>query len=248
MTRVTRHIPFEGIANFRDVGGYKGAANQAVRWQRLYRSAHLAQASSTDLVSLRQLGIGNSVDLRSTKERDQAHYAIDFVETTHLAILPKVALLARQKIEQGAQISTQDAHDFMLQMYQGFVHEQQHEFSAFLHQVLTAQKPVVVHCTAGKDRTGFAIALLLLALGVHEDDVMADYLLSNQFFDKARPSRLQVSKEVMEILWSVRADYLATAIKEINRHHNSILNYLHQKLQFTPLQVDQLRASMLQEH
>ena len=54
MTRVIRHIPFEGIANFRDVGGYKGVANQAVRWQRLYRSAHLAQASSTDLVSFRR--------------------------------------------------------------------------------------------------------------------------------------------------------------------------------------------------
>lgn len=245
MNSVQRHLAFDGIANFRDVGGYKTTDNQTVQWRRLYRSAHLAEASPADLTKLQDLNLRYSVDLRSNKERKREYYAYDFVQTTHLAILPKVAELARNKVMTGGGITKTEAQAFMQQMYVGFVHEQQREFSAFFKQFLAAEAPLVVHCTAGKDRTGFAVALVLLALGVHADDVMADYLLSNQFFDTARPRRLMVSDEVMKVLWSVQPDYLTAALAEIHQHHQDVPSYLQGQLGLEPLQLEKLRERML---
>lgn len=245
MTTAKRYLTFEGIANFRDVGGYKGLANKELRWRQLYRSGHLAEASLYDLEKLKRLELQYSIDLRSAKEREQEHYAIDFVQTSHLNILPKVAVLARQTLFDQGNISVPEAQNIMREMYKGFVHENQAEFSLFIKQFIASDAPLVVHCTAGKDRTGFAIALVLLALGVHTDDVMADYLLSNQYFTTIRPTRMAVPLEVAQVLWSVQADYLALALSEINTHYQGITHYLETQLHLSPQHLMQLQTKML---
>src|SRR5690625_7213355 len=99
----------------------------------------------------------------------------------------------------------------MHQMYRGFVLEQQDRFAQFFDLVIARQGAAVVHCTAGKDRTGFACAMLQAALGVHRDDILADYLLTQQCYQisLARTSEeYGLSEEIMQILWGVEAEYL----------------------------------------
>src|SRR5690606_40943916 len=74
-------------------------------------------------------------------------------------------------------------HRILHEMYTSFFNHYTAQFSAFFKHVMQAQSPLVVHCTAGKDRTGFACAMLLTALGVHDDDILEDYLLTQQCYN-----------------------------------------------------------------
>jgi len=89
----------------------------------------------------------------------------------------------------------------------------------------------VFHCTAGKDRTGYAAALLLLALGVSRDVVLQDYLLTNRLYRRPPPPGDDATtRAVHEVIWSVRAEYLETALETMDREHGGVQGYLSQRV------------------
>src|SRR5690606_39912242 len=100
----------------------------------------------------------------------------------------------------------------MHEMYASFFTQYTDQFAGFFKLVLQAQSPLVVHCTAGKDRTGFACAMLLAALGVHDDDILVDYLLTQQCYKVELKPREGVDLQAMEVLWGVSSEYLEQAL------------------------------------
>lgn len=172
----SRRIKLDGSYNFRDIGGYAGADGRTVRWQRVFRSDGLAFLTESDLATLQPLGVTTLIDLRTIHELEQtgpsplidAHgvrhrhhpFIDDPVHPDRLNELPDLPQLYAGLIETGAET------------IRG-VFEALADDTAY---------PAVVHCTAGKDRTGIVISLLLRTLGVDDETIVTDYALTETYF------------------------------------------------------------------
>jgi len=231
--------PLEGASNFRDIGGYAAGAGH-FRKGRVYRSDHLADLSPQDLRILQELGIARSLDFRGAHERQRSPYQYDFLAshalTVEPTILPDLAAMASQ-----GRLDADMARKVMNKTYTEFVTQHSATFAQVFDQLLEADAPVVMHCTAGKDRTGFAVALLHRAAGVGPDDVMHDYLLTRRLFRRPDlPDNRGLSEEVLEILWGVEPEFLETAFKTIDREHGSFEGYAQQALNLDEARRDAL--------
>jgi protein-tyrosine phosphatase len=242
---MTRHIDFEGIENFRDFGGYATACGRGVKRGVLYRSANHAYATEADLQRMRDLGLAAIIDLRRTEERAREPskrwpgFAAAVVENDILSDHPDWAEMLRGKGSVGVDWFFQDAIGY----YERAPYEPRHLdlYTRYFRTLAEADGAVVVHCAAGKDRTGLICALTHHVAGVHADDVMADYLLTNDEDRMARKmaflgpwlrdnAGVSVDDEALRLAVSVRPEYLETAFGVIKEQYGSIDAYLEQAL------------------
>lgn len=218
-----RHIPLDGASNFRDLGGYPGQDGRPLRWRQLFRSDHLAGLSAADRARLQALQIRRTLDFRGEDERAAASYRLPGVDQHALSIEPTVVQRLRERAEQGQALTPALTTTLMQDLYRSFAGADAPAFAAFFRHLLQADGPVVFHCTAGKDRTGFAAALLLLALGVPRDLVMQDYLLSNQTYRRpAPPPDSPLPPEAMAVVWTVQASFLDAALQAVDNTHGGV--------------------------
>lgn len=248
---------FEGIHNFRDYGGYAardGRLKQGVLW----RSGQHGGATPADLAGVAELGITTVIDLRGDSERETMpclrHDAFDGLvlfapgETAGSELAPHE--------EAGRGITTADeAKAAMTKLYVNMPFRDVliRSLTLYFEALATRDGASLLHCLAGKDRTGLAAALLHRLLGVHEDDVMADYLLTNAAGNQqARIAAAggsirerygaQITDEAIVMLMGVDADYLHTATRSIEERHGSTERYAEQVLG-----VDAARRAALRE-
>lgn len=246
---MTRHITFDGIENFRDFGGYATAGGQALRAGRLYRSGHHARASDRDLETLAGLGISVIVDLRrpNERERDPSRRWPGFdgrvidSDAEQEKTVEWLAFLA------ASDLSIEALRRYMLDYYRAAPNDPRYVdlYSRYFHALADSEGPVLVHCAAGKDRTGVICALTHHVAGVHDDDIMADYLLTN---DPARiEARVAVvgpliheatgrmpSDEAVRYAISVDAEFLAESFAAMHDGFGSVDGYLEQALGMKP--------------
>ena len=168
-----RHYPFEGCFNFRDIGGYINADGQRVRWGQYFRAGRQERMTEDDLAKVEKLGIKTQVDLRMPVEIDrQGRGPLENLGTRyiHNSVLTAESI---ERLSQEAGITgTRYLHyiDYAPQIW----------LKLFEYLADERNYPTLVHCVAGKDRTGVTTALILYILGVDRDTVEADYLLTNQ--------------------------------------------------------------------
>jgi len=222
----TRSLPLAGASNFRDLGGYTGHGGRQVTWRRIFRSDHLASLTPDDQARLAALGIARTVDFRGERERAQLAYLLPAVEHYQLAIEPTVVQRAIELQRDGRALTAQDAVGLMQETYRGFVHENAPRFAEFFRILLAKDTPLVFHCTAGKDRTGFAAALILLTLGVPRDVVMHDYLLTNDLYRRPAMAEGHAPEEVLAVLWRVQAEFLDAALHKVDQDYGGLETYL----------------------
>jgi protein-tyrosine phosphatase len=242
-----RVLTLAGTSNFRDLGGYRGRDGRSVRWRRLFRSAHLGGLSEPDLAALAALGIARTVDFRGEVERAGMPCVLPGVTQHSLAIEPTGV----QRIEELAGVgSTLDAATMtglMQDLYRGLIADQAHRFAELFELLLQFDAPLVVHCTAGKDRTGVAVALILLSLGVSRELVMQDYLLSNDHFRRpVAATGSTIPAEALAVLWHVQQAFLDTALRAVDDDHGGIERYLEHRLGLSTAARDALAARYLQ--
>jgi protein tyrosine/serine phosphatase len=246
---------FDALDNFRDYGDYGTAAGRRLVGGRLFRSAHQARVSDADLERLAALGIGTVVDLRRPSERrDQpsrrpAAFAGTVIESDHDdgGEAPHLTFLKT------ADLTPDSGRRFMTDTYRRLPFEPAHLdlFSRYFRALGEADAPVLIHCAAGKDRTGLLAALTHQMLGVHRDDMIEDYLLTNTAVDlegrapgiarqlQARTGRA-VSHDAVVAFLGVEPVYLETALDEIAARHGSIDGYLEQALGVDPALRDRI--------
>ncbi|MBP7353227.1 MAG: tyrosine-protein phosphatase [Comamonas sp.] len=233
-TPFPRSVALQGTTNFRDLGGYTGADGRTVRWRHLFRSDHLAGLSQADLQALQELNVGRAVDFRGVEERVAQGYDWPFLTQHALAIEPTVVQRAFAMIHQGHRLTPADTVGLMQDTYRGFVIDNAERFATLFRMLLESDRPLVFHCTAGKDRTGWAAALILLALGVSREVVHDDYLLTNQLY--RRPPELAaraaqtVPQEILDVLWRVQMPFLDSAFALAEERYGTMDRYLAEAL------------------
>jgi len=226
----TRHLKLAGASNFRDLGGYPTRDGRAVRWRQIFRSNHLGHLTEADIEVLRGLGVRSAFDFRGTEERVAALCAIEEIAVHSLPIEPTVVAALRAILATGTPLSSADALHVMRDSYRGYVRHNTGRFRALFAHLLEDRAPLVIHCTAGKDRTGFACALILHALGVPDELIAEDYLLTNRFYRRDPNSSSDLPEEVKQVLASVQASFLAAAFETVSADDGDLDTYLNDGL------------------
>src|SRR5260221_11722476 len=221
-----RHLNLAGASNFRDLGGYRASDGRKVRWRQIFRSNHLGHITEADIEILRGLGIRSAFDFRGTEERATAWCALTEIVVHSVPIEPTVVASLRARLTGGVALSTVDAVDVMRDSYRNYVRQNTPSFRALFAHLFEDRAPLVIHCTAGKDRTGFACALILHALGVPDDMIAEDYLLTNRFYRRDRTASSDLPEDVRQVLASVQASFLAAGFDAITAKHVNLESYL----------------------
>ena len=246
MQNPPRSLNLAGATNFRDLGGYAGLDGRTLRWRKLFRSDHLAALTSQDLVTLSGLAVTRAFDFRGAAERAAVPYDLPGVLSHSLAIEPTVLMRMKERLALGQSLTAQGTVGLMQESYRAFVHDNSPRFAELFGHLLENDAPLVFHCTAGKDRTGFAAALILLTLGVPRPVVMQDYLLTNEWFVMPLSPPGLAPKEVLDVLWGVQAGFLDAALEVVDADYGGMPMYLEKTLGLDPEQRQRLIGLYLQ--
>ena len=253
----TRLVNLDGTDNFRDCGGYETIEGRRVKWGLLYRSDQLSNISEKDVALLENMGLKTIVDYRSKSEASAApDKEISGANTYSLDPNAKIAQLAAGSIDDNVNKSILDLlkeHKFNPEKYGNPEENMYKEYKKFINSVSSKKAyrklielildehnlPLVQHCRGGKDRTGFGVAVILLALGVREECVIYDYTLTTQYRVKKNKRQMKLYKQytkdektltLLSTLQQSKAIYMETAINEMKKAYGSIDSYLKDAL------------------
>ena len=224
-----RHLALQGASNFRDLGGYPTADGRALKWRRIFRSNHLGHLTEADVRVVRELGVKSAFDFRGVQERVAAACVVEEINVHSLPIEPTVVAALRAKLQARA-LSSADALEIMRESYRGYVRLNTHSFRELFTQILNDTAPLVIHCTAGKDRTGFACALILHALGVPAKVISEDYLLTNSYYRRDPNSAPDLPVDVRQAIGSVEASFLAAGFDAVSSQYGDLETYFRDGL------------------
>lgn len=239
---MTRHLRLEAVENFRDFGGYATADGRRMKARSFYRSASHGRATDADLAAIAALGLALIVDLRRPAERgrDPARRPEGFAGE----------VLVNDDEEsadddpwwsfvRSCDLSEAAFRAYLIDYYRAapFVPRHRDLFARYFRALAETDGPVLIHCAAGKDRTGVLAALTHRMAGVHEDDVLADFLLTNnpERMATRAPMLRQLIEEAtgrtpseaaLQTVMGVEAEYLAEAFRAIEAEHGSVDAYL----------------------
>ncbi len=250
-TERQRRLDLEGAVNFRDLGGYPVAGGRRTRWGVLWRSDSLADLTAADFLRVARLGLRTLIDFRLPIERARKPNRLPpeaGIETVELGFMPEGALELLRTVFRGA-ADAAAIEAASLRHYRAFPLAHTREYGAmFEHIERAAGRPVLIHCTSGKDRTGFGAALILLALGAERETIMADYLLTNQYrrdvgflFPPGTP------EAIVHQLTSAPQKYLEAALDVIAATHGSAEAYLEAAYGLGPERRARLRAVLTEQ-
>ena len=221
-----RSIRLTGASNFRDLGGYAGQDGRTLKWRRLFRSDHLGALNDADVALLTALGLERACDFRGGDERLQQVCAIPGLPVHSLAIDPTVVQAMKALMQSGGSLTASDTVRLMQDTYRAFVHHHAHRFAELFVHLLRGDGPLVFHCTAGKDRTGFAAALVLMSLGVSRTVAMQDYLLTNALYRMPDAASSSLPQEALQVLWRVQEGFLNAAFEAVDADFGGLSHYL----------------------
>lgn len=253
-----RIIALDGPLNFRDVGGYRNKAGQSVKWNKIYRSDSLSSLSFKDKIKLAKMRITVDCDLRSSYEKnaspDDLWSGVKYVDVPIYSDDVNEDKSSHKLYRLIHHIP--DLKDnFIGQIYQRTLlntHSQE-QFAKIFAELLELpdEQGLVYHCSAGKDRTGMTSALILMALGVDDDTIARDYLLTNTLYDFARsrnlPSNDEISKMIAKMNVTKGEGIAIRGITEtIRSGWGDFANFFKKELGFSQSDLKQLRQMYLE--
>ena len=241
-------LAFEGAVNFRDLGGHTGADGRQVKTRKLFRCGHLSKLSANDQALLEALDIGLICDFRSDREAEKLVSKVPaalHAQGMRLNIWPKSARRLGELLSDLAAgtLTDDDICRSQAVIYEEFVTDHADEYARLVARLGQADgRGLLIHCTAGKDRTGVGATLILSALGVPADAIMADYMISNSC-PRLRAELLTIARKYHAVseadearfirILGVREDSLQASIDAMIRVSGSVDAYLRDALKVT---------------
>ncbi|TYS31111.1 tyrosine-protein phosphatase [Bacillus pumilus] len=250
--------PFSKLANFREVGGLQTTDDMVIRQGMIYRSADLSRLTKQDIETFSTLGIQTVCDLRTTSERKShppkinEHDKIVHISMQPDSKMPSKWTMFRMLVAEGKSLSF---IPIMKDLYQSMLTDRKEE----IHKLFTllsdkSNYPLMLHCTSGKDRTGFLSALIQLAAGVPLQTVLSEYMRSNEGVKMLirRQQRFvrmmslyRVSKEQIQPLLGVQQDYLEDVLNEMMQTYGSVERYLIEACNIREVQLNEMKNILL---
>ncbi len=241
-------VPLQGGSNFRDLGGYAAADGRVVRRGAVFRSAHLGNLTDDDRAALGRIGVRTVVDLRGVNEAAETPHRIDGTGARIVGahIEPGVRERIRGAVADGSanphlmmQFLTDHYRDYPRRCAPGFR-------TLFATLSDGTHRPLVFHCTAGKDRTGFASALLLTLLGVPWDAVMEDYLRTNELWTGHIGRYPELDIDTRAAIVEARTPYLEAAFEVVRADFGGPEQFAERALGLDAPTRGRMRADLLE--
>ena len=258
LTRVAeRALPLQQGSNFRDLGGYPATGGKHVRWGRIYRSGATAMLTDADLMMIKALGLTDMIDLRSSEERVLAPTRIEGVRYTAVGY-SMMSMMSPGDVQ---------GQDRMQAIYRRMPVLFAPQLKVVFEELLAGDGAVAYNCSAGQDRTGFATAIVLSALGVPRDAILADYHLSTTYrrpefempkLDAATQAANPVAamfagfqndpayKTPRPLVDAQQTGFIEFALAEVETRYGSVDAYLDRELGVSAADVAKLRAMYLE--
>ncbi len=222
-----RRIALDGAVNFRDVGGYRTTDGRSVRWRSLFRADNLSGLSEPDRQAVRALRIATVIDLRTRAEVEQERFPVDAIPVA-FHHLPLTAELPTFGEFQSSGPSAYAGH------YLEIARQSGEQVAQAIRIIADARsRPVVVHCAAGKDRTGVLVAILLALLGVPDDVIADDYALSGEAMDvllerlfERLPEQAEEIRSAATAMSSATPANIRALLDGLRREHGSVESYV----------------------
>lgn len=267
-----RILEIEGAINFRDLGGYHTSDGRRVKWGKVFRSAQLDRLSERGIEQLVALNLKAVVDLRFAQESDRY--------PTIRAAVPNAEMLAWKDAEfvdskhqgQSMQMSWKDSLDThdpaqvreaMRINYPKKLYSHRVIYKEMLLRLIDEQTPLVFHCAAGKDRTGVAAAIILSLLGVSDELIIEDYLVTQiamqhlvenwvaggatdkHEYDDFQSRLASYPKAVVQPVFDADEAYIQTLLDYVNETYQGFENYALTTMEMSPESIDSLRERLL---
>jgi protein-tyrosine phosphatase len=253
-----RQIPIPGAVNLRDFGGYTTADGHSVRRGALYRSGTLTHLDRDAQQALLDLGVALICDLRRDAEKadEPTPFAPGAPARLEIPIDPGSAVEMRERLSGEADLNLADRIEFMVEINRELARDHADDYARMFAGLLDLPEGgFLVHCSAGKDRTGFACALILHCLGVPRATVVEDYLMTNEALDfegyilprvtaRLHPRPVPDRATIMALA-GVRPEYLQGAYEAIEAQFEGVEHYIEEAVGINPATRARLRNQFL---
>ncbi len=253
----SRVLPLAGAQNFRDLGGYSTRDGRRVKWGKIFRSGNLSRLTPDDFEYLSKLEIKMICDLRTTDEcRSEPNKWREARNITYWAREYRGGFGELRNTLASRLPTPEDAHAAMIAGYQQLPFDHARAYKELFARLAAGDVPLVVNCSAGKDRTGAAAAIVLSALNVPREVVIADYLLTERVLDtqklllatadKSMSAFTRHPPEIVAAVLRADASYLLAALDAIERKHGTLMAYLLDELGVTQEALTMLQENLLE--
>ncbi len=239
-------VPLRDASNLRDLGGWRTADGRRVRRGLVFRAPALSGLGEADLATVAALGLRTVCDLRGAREAEHTPVLLPGATRHALPIEPSVGAGLRDILATG-QATGEDLHTLLRRAYEAYALSATRQYGTLFALLARGDAgPLLFHCTAGKDRTGFGAALLLSALGVGEEDVMADYLATNDLWRRESLPARDLPPELAAVLLRAHRPLLEAGLAAARAAHGTLEAYLHHALGVDAAALERLRGRLLE--
>ncbi len=255
---ITRVIDLDGGINFRDIGGYSNSQGRKVKWRKIMRCGHLASLSDNDLDILEKIGINRVHDFRRSEEQEMSPSCAvraEFVDDYQI-LIGDISRFWEFLFE--GELTAESSHQLVVNSYASCIDSVIPAFSRFMrHIVDNADNASVFHCSAGKDRTGMAAALILSALDVPRETIIKDYMLTVEHYDSEQLINIveehlrKANVDSWDRAWlmpycSVHQDNIVAFLDAIDASYGNVKNYLISALGLSQADLDKMHQCYLE--
>jgi protein-tyrosine phosphatase len=261
-----RHIDLEGQKNFRDLGGYNNIYGESVRWRILFRSGDLYDLTDTDLLIVNNLDLQLVIDFRSKEEIDErpdrspagAETLNDPITIEGFEELFNYFFDYVLETGDTSQLTVSNIANLYASVYTDNIEQ----FKVMFSEVINNEnRPVLIHCRGGKDRTGFSAALILASLQVPDEVIFEDYLLSNEYLKESTEETLDYYEKTIEQntgntpteedmerisnLFEVRQAYMEIAFQNVVDQYETFEEFIFNGLEISEYELEEFRNRVL---
>ncbi len=247
-----RFINIKGAYNVRDIGGYQTQDGGTIKWKKLYRSGKISRIKASENEKMAAMNIQTICDFRTFAEQAASPDQWFQMETIKHCPLP----IGEGRLDQpdwlvkASKGTGKDSH--LYKANRSYVLKNAHRLREFFEILLDETNyPILYHCTAGKDRTGFATVLLLTALGVDRETIVEDYLLTNDYLDKYFWKELKQNIkddayiETIKPILIADALYLEGAFDVIQERYGTVHDFLEKELNIRTTEIQRLKSILV---
>ena len=254
-----RVLPLQGGKNFRDLGGYKTASGQTVKWGKVFRSGSMWQLTEADYTYLNDLGIKVVCDFRTSEERLAEPNA--WVQSGNIPYWTRdysMSLGDWAQLLSDKDLTADKTREAIINGYRQLPYEQATAYREMFLRLEAGEIPLAFNCSAGKDRAGTAAALILTALGVPRETIVTDYALSDKvsnfsadLTERKEGSGLfaafsRIPPDVMAPLMASDPQYIREMLATLEKNHGSVENYFYEVLKLSEAQLARIRDHLLE--